>query len=308
MTLFSDKELTQLACPPFEQAIRRERDRVTRVWGALFGEGADTPVSLPSFLWAHALVRSRALDLRLVGVDLSTTASSLERVLLPCVDLAQHGGRAHGACVLRLVVVVGSDGAPTVVDLVSTTTLPSLAPVCLDYGARPLRDLVRGYGFCPAPPLGGPVSEIFEDISRIAPGRALVIDAAHGLHALALAHVRVLAEPGGDPALETDGASVVWCVAPPRAGAALRVAPDDVETEMTPADEAATARDVAAACRSLAALIEAVNDGGGSDSDSDWSRREHARLATSYRAARVALLHAAADGAEAQAVRLEGCG
>ena len=131
-----------------------------------------------------------------------------------------------------------------------------------------------------------------------------MIDATDGLHALALAHVRVLAEPGGDPALETDGASVVWCVAPPRAGTAVRVAPDDSETDMDPSDEAATARDVAAACRSLAALIEAVG-GGGSDSHRDWSRREHARLATACRAARVALLHAAADGAEAQSVRLE---
>ena len=49
VTLFSDEELAHLACPPFEQAVRRERDRVTRVWGELFAE-KPRPTRQPALL------------------------------------------------------------------------------------------------------------------------------------------------------------------------------------------------------------------------------------------------------------------
>ena len=298
VTLFSDRQVAALACPPLAAAVAAERARLARVHARLF-PGADPPVTLPSLLFCSALVRSRALDLRLDGA----AAPSLERVLLPLIDLAQHGGRADGACVLRLVQDGG--GTPTAVELVTTVPLPAGAPVRLDYGARPLRDLLRGYAFVPAlgrPPAG--VSEIFEDVAAVAPGHALVVDATGGA-GLALTSVCVLARPGDDAALETAAARVVWCVGAPRAGGAVRVTPDGGEAAMPPSDEAAAARRVADAAGALADAIDAWRGDDGGAEPAGWSAREHARLAAAYRGVRVALLRAAADACGAQAASLE---
>ena len=66
--LCSTKELHRLQNPALALAVRRERLRLTRLHAHLFrqhdGSGAEDPeVSLESFIWAHCLVRSRALDL-----------------------------------------------------------------------------------------------------------------------------------------------------------------------------------------------------------------------------------------------------
>lgn len=309
VTLFSEAHLAALACPPLAAAVATEQARLTRIHARLFGDAAaDPPISLPSLLWCSSLVRSRALDLRIDGAD----APALERVMLPVIDLAQHGGRARGACVLRLVTERASDGGrgggatPVAVELVATAPLPAGASVTLDYGDRPMRDLLRGYAFVPSSPPAG-VSEIFEDVGRVAPGHALVVDASTG-QGLALTSVNVLASPGDDAALETTAARVVWCVGAPRAGGAVRATPDGGEVAMPPADEAAAARRVGRAARALADSIEAWRAEAGSDDGSGWIAAEHARLAAAYRAARVALLRAAADACEAQAASLGGGG
>jgi len=304
VVLFADSELDGLACAPLARAVRVERGRLQRLRKELLAAGPGPDISFASFAWAHALVRSRALDLSVVAggeADADAATAPSLRVMLPLLDLAQHA-TVPSACVLRLVR--SPAGEPAAVDLISRAGLAVGAPVCLDYGARPLRDLLRGYAFVPAAGdvVAGGHSEVFEDAD--ADGAvALVVDAGRrergggdsGSCMLALDHVRVLAAPGGDTALEGGTARVVWCVRAATGTAARVVTPGDVETEspMSPFDEAAAARRAAAAARALAARLRSA--------PAPTGRPEHAALAAAYRAARIALLDAAADGCEAQA-------
>ena len=215
-------------------------------------------VSLVSFLWAHSLVRSRALDLRVVGGggggDGEGTGGGGEVCLLPLIDLAQHddgkggggggGGTGSAPATLRLVSSPSSSSSspsspPAAVELVAgASAIPKGAPICLNYGSRPLRDLLRGYAFVPKVPRPPPVSsspppppppsllsprasEIFEDFSSssLASRAALVVDASASCCSgafpplLHLASVRLLARPGGeDAALEFGRARVVFVV------------------------------------------------------------------------------------------------
>ena len=59
----SAEELDELQSPLLAAAVRAERARLRRLHAHLFGKGEDANVSLESFLWAHCLVRSRALEL-----------------------------------------------------------------------------------------------------------------------------------------------------------------------------------------------------------------------------------------------------
>ena len=283
--LFGSRELDALRCEPLAKAARRERKRLAALHGLLFGGGGEgglegdesrgdddgdggeqqqrPSVSLVSFLWAHALVRSRALDLRVVGGCGGGGGGGGEVCLLPLIDLAQHddgkGGGGGAPATLRLVSSPPCSSSspspspppsPAAVELVAgASAIPRGSPVCLDYGSRPLRDLLRGYAFVPklvaAPPRPPPppapsepppapsppppppaplfrVSEVFEDFSggALANRAALVVDASASRSSggaspslLRLAAVRLLARPGGeDPALEFGRARVVFVV------------------------------------------------------------------------------------------------
>jgi hypothetical protein len=210
VVLFADSELDGLACAPLARAVRVERGRLQRLRKELLAAGPGPDISFASFAWAHALVRSRALDLSVVAggeADADAATAPSLRVMLPLLDLAQHA-TGPSACVLRLVR--SPAGEPAAVDLISRAGLAVGAPVCLDYGARPLRDLLRGYAFVPAAGdvVAGGHSEVFEDAD--ADGAvALVVDAGRrergggdsGSCMLALDHVRVFAAPGGDTKL-----------------------------------------------------------------------------------------------------------
>lgn len=263
--LFGSQELDALCCEPLARAARRERRRLSALHGLLFGGGSgeedeegngnedekhERPplVSLVSFLWAHSLVRSRALDLRVSGNE-----GNGEVCLLPLIDLAQHDdgkggvGRAGGGtapATLRLVSCSTPNSSspappPAAVELVagSAAGIPKGGPVCLDYGSRPLRDLLRGYAFVPkqqqtrdsfssspssssSSSCSSSSSEIFEDFSgdSLTNKAALVVDASGSRSGsssslLRLASVRLLAEPGGDDAaLEFGRARLVFVV------------------------------------------------------------------------------------------------
>ena len=56
-------ELDELQSPPLLAAVMAERARLQRLHAHLFGKAEGAIVSLESFLWAHCLVRSRALEL-----------------------------------------------------------------------------------------------------------------------------------------------------------------------------------------------------------------------------------------------------
>ena len=67
MALCSTEELGRLQSPVLALAVSRERLRLGRLHALLFrqpeGCRKEPSVSLDSFVWAHCLVRSRALDL-----------------------------------------------------------------------------------------------------------------------------------------------------------------------------------------------------------------------------------------------------
>ena len=50
------------------------------------------------------------------------------------------------------------------VDLVAARDLAAGEPLTLNYGERPMRDLLRGYGFTPAHAAVTDPSEVFEDL------------------------------------------------------------------------------------------------------------------------------------------------
>ncbi len=80
----SADELTDLQNPALAAAVGRERCRLARLHECLFrqplpnGAGgrpqADPVVGLESFIWAHCLVRSRALDLTAAEVGACSDA------------------------------------------------------------------------------------------------------------------------------------------------------------------------------------------------------------------------------------------
>jgi hypothetical protein len=328
LLLFSERELSALASPALAATVRLEAARLAALHAALWplSEGSEPTVSLGSFTWAHALVRSRALDLGGVGL-----------ALLPGIDLAQHesGRTAPPALFLRFVEGGGGDRVPVAVDLVARCPYPAPGtPVCLDYGRRVLRDMLRTYAFVPGEAVHGeggrggecapPAVDVFEDWVGEDDGgpaglEALVIDGGVGGGGAAapawLVEVRVLAAPGADPALLGGTARVAWVVRrePSDGGGAPRIvingvgAGDDDPTggalSMQPDAEEAAAGRLSEMCKALAARLGA--EGGNSalppSRASSFFAREHARLAQDYVSARVALLEWAAAGLMAQA-------
>lgn len=213
--------------------------------------------------------------------------------LLPLIDLAQHddgkGGGGTAPATLRLVSSPCSSSSPAAVELVAGASgIPRGSPVCLNYGSRPLRDLLRGYAFVPklavaAEPLTSSspspsalsrASEVFEDFSgeSLANRAALVVDASASCSdasLLRLASVRLLAEPGGeDAALEFGRARVVFVVGGEGSSDSSRsgvgssssspviFTVTEEEIPMRPEAEVGVCRWVARECEELASEIE----------------------------------------------------
>lgn len=325
--LFKSGELDALKCEPLARAARRERRRLAALHGLLFGgnggggegdesrgdeeqQGQGPSVSLISFLWAHSLVRSRALDLRVVGSGEEGKegggkgGGGGEVCLLPLIDLAQHDdGKGGGSAPATLRLVSSPSPSPSspspspaAVELVAGASgIPRGSPVCLNYGRRPLRDLLRGYAFVPkvvaaepfpasssspSPPSAlSRASEVLEDFSgqSLANRAALVVDASASCSdasLLRLASVRLLAEPGGeDAALEFGSARVVFVVVGGGGGGegssdgsrsigsfssspVIFTATDEKKIPMRPEVEAGVCRWVARECEELASEIE----------------------------------------------------
>jgi hypothetical protein len=76
--------------------------------------GPQPAVSLASFIWAHCLVRSRALDLQLAhGADdaanpaVNSGTAQLSLCMIPLLDLANHCSGPNATCTVRLRVRAG---------------------------------------------------------------------------------------------------------------------------------------------------------------------------------------------------------
>ena len=78
--------------------------------------GPQPAVSLASFIWAHCLVRSRALDLQLGGGTGNAAtpggsggAAQLGLCMIPLLDLANHRSGPAATCTVRLRVRPGGN-------------------------------------------------------------------------------------------------------------------------------------------------------------------------------------------------------
>ena len=142
-------------------------------------------VSWPSWLWAHAIIRSRAVGMPLAPRnvlafpptpltvdsnnddegDADNNLSAImhpvfgEGVLLPIIDLINHGGAMHANAALDL--------RPEGVVVVAKTTISADEEVLFDYHPNAtLRCLLRGYGFVDC--FSNPIRQIFRvEWSRI---------------------------------------------------------------------------------------------------------------------------------------------
>ena len=100
--LCSAEELGRLRNPALALAVESERLRLSRLHAHLFrqGDGVKEPaVSLESFVWAHCLVRSRALELtaglvRHKQIQKSGVYTDCPRIMLDATHLRSAAGRA----------------------------------------------------------------------------------------------------------------------------------------------------------------------------------------------------------------------
>lgn len=84
--LCSTEELEQLQNASLAASVKRERLRLTALYEHLFGQPAgskEPSIGLESFVWAHCLVRSRALDL---------TADQVQLAMLPTAHMGSCSG------------------------------------------------------------------------------------------------------------------------------------------------------------------------------------------------------------------------
>ena len=178
--LFRPDDLESLQSPQLREAIREDRARLGAIFDAIFRrrDAALPPrrggATLDDFLWAQAIVRSRALDLTLQG----PSGGEATRCMLPLIDLCNHSHACN--CTLRLVLSSpspsrdgqgerngtreereGCESSPARVELVATRAIRGNEALTIDYGYRSIRDFFRVYGFVPQPAEAR--CEIFED-------------------------------------------------------------------------------------------------------------------------------------------------
>ncbi|CAL5221852.1 g4113 [Coccomyxa viridis] len=210
LLLFSTEELGCLGSPALALAVGRERLRLTRLHAHLFmqqshsGAAKEPEISLESFIWAHCLVCSRALELT---ADKAAGTAFHERCMLPVIDLCNHDG-VHATCWLSMRLTPA--GEPRAVDLIATRDLEAGAELTLDYGSRPMRDMLRGYGFTPVHAAFSDPSEVYEEIGEAC--ETLSVQGSGKGSLFQLREIKVLGAPGAHTLLEQAGQATICYV------------------------------------------------------------------------------------------------
>lgn len=189
--LWTRDEVASLHDEELEKLVELDWAWLRRAWEALFvdspcqsedddeeeNEKTEPLVSWPSWLWAHAIIRSRAIGMPLApqnvlafpptpltvdGNDNEDDADNNlcaimqpvfgEGVLLPIIDLINHGGAMDANAALDL--------RPEGIAVVAKTTISAGKEVLFDYHPNAtLRSLLRCYGFVDC--FSNPVRQIF---------------------------------------------------------------------------------------------------------------------------------------------------
>jgi hypothetical protein len=194
LLLWSRDEITALCDDELERLIERDWAWIRRGWEALFvdpprqseacdinDEKTEPLVSWPSWLWAHAIVQSRAVGMPLaprnilafprtplIGDGTDDCEGNLcaimqpvfgEGVLLPIIDLINHGGCTGANAALEL--------RPEGVAVVAKATISAGGEVLFDYDPNAtLRSLLCGYGFVDC--FSAPLRQVFRvELSRV---------------------------------------------------------------------------------------------------------------------------------------------
>ena len=196
--LWTWDKISSLHDEEIEKLVELDWAWLRRAWTALFvespcqsedakdeeNEKTEPLVSWQSWLWAHAIIRSRAVGMPLAPrnilafppTPLTVDSKDVEGdsddnlcaimqpvfgegVLLPIIDLINHGGAMHANAALEL--------RPEGVVVVAKTTISAGEEVLFDYHPNAtLRTLFRGYGFVDC--FSKPVRQIFRvELSRI---------------------------------------------------------------------------------------------------------------------------------------------
>ncbi|EIE19315.1 hypothetical protein COCSUDRAFT_44670 [Coccomyxa subellipsoidea C-169] len=198
------EELGQLQNTELAASVEKERLRLARLHSRHFRQpgpgssGREPVVSLEAFVWAHCLVRSRALDLT------ADQGVFHERCMLPLIDMCNHDSN-DTTCSLR--VRLSPSGEPRSVDLVAARDVIVGENLTLNYGGRPMRDLLRGYGFTPACAAMTDPSEVYENLGDGC--QALIVQGSGKGRMFRLAEVRILPERGAYPLLELTNAATL---------------------------------------------------------------------------------------------------
>ena len=149
VALFTAAQRAAFVTSPLAAEVEAEAERQCALHARLFGE--HPACSLASWVWACALVASRALSL-----------PGFQHVLLPCIDFANHAEGPDASVSVR-VVLPRDGGAPSGVELVSNRALAEGSDVLLDYGPHLLRSWACTYGFVPRD-LPAAACELFEEV------------------------------------------------------------------------------------------------------------------------------------------------
>ncbi|KAK9806705.1 hypothetical protein WJX73_010581 [Symbiochloris irregularis] len=226
LLLFSLPELLELQVVPVWAAVLKEQQRLSSLHRLLFcTDAAGVKVSSPvisreSFIWAHCLVRSRVLELCRSQRPSQATCSSLHaalrglqlpecmmdrqgstRCMLPLIDLCNHAPRGQDTCKLGLQFT--PDRTARAVTLDAKRAIEEDEPLTLDYGNRPMRDMLRNYGFC-----ADSGFEVFEEVGDM--GWSLIVRGTTKASCFRLTEVHIYAAGEGEPLLEMAGASLCF--------------------------------------------------------------------------------------------------
>eukprot|EP00884_Botryococcus_braunii_P004756 jgi/Botrbrau1/14281/Bobra.0368s0012.2 len=128
------------------------------------------------------------------------------RCLLPLIDLCNHSWPPSFSLSVRCT----SDGRPRMVQLQAIQDMEPGQEATLDYGRRPLRDILRGYAFVPHGASRCCPFEVYEDV--MSDRKALVVTGSPAGDCFRLVEVCILEEAGDYPFLETSTANVVYIV------------------------------------------------------------------------------------------------
>jgi hypothetical protein len=150
--MWSEGELSETGDDALKVLVLKDQQWLMQVWRQIFvfpeedSKNSKLPpiVSLESWMWAHAIVRSRAVGMeqaprQVTSMEYDGFSFQSEGVMLPIIDLINHDSQHYNA---------GLEIRPEGVAVVSTKAIGTNEEILFDYhpGAT-IRFFLRSYGF-----------------------------------------------------------------------------------------------------------------------------------------------------------------